>query len=233
MKKLIVLVLMVLVLEAKEVYATFSVAPQKSANLAFIVTGIVDKVNVDVGDKVVQNQVLSKLENSDLKALLDGAKANFEYAKREFERQKRVKDKISPSQFDAVKLKFLAAKAKYEYNQATLEKTYLKAPFNGVITYKDIERGDAINGMMLKTVFKIESDKNKKLIVKFDQKYVNSVKVGDKFKFKFAGSDKEYVGEIAKIYPTVDNKTNQATAEVYVKGFKSGMFGDGVIIIKN
>lgn len=54
---------------AKEVYSTFTVEAEKSANLAFSMSGIVDKVNVDIGSVVKKGQKLVVLENSDIRSI--------------------------------------------------------------------------------------------------------------------------------------------------------------------
>ena len=54
---------------------------------------------------------------------------------------------------------------------------YLKvtAPFDGVIFEKAVEVGDVVNGMVLRTIFKIQSKSERKLVLEFDQKYWKSV----------------------------------------------------------
>jgi len=64
------LFLTILSLNGAEVYTTFNVEAEQSANLAFIASGIVEKVNVDIGSVVKENDVLATLQNSDLKAML-------------------------------------------------------------------------------------------------------------------------------------------------------------------
>jgi hypothetical protein len=65
-----------------------------------------------------------------------------------------------------------------------------------VIFDKSIERGDAVSGMMLKTVFKIQSLRKRKLILKFDQRYHSVVKVGQTFEYRVDGDKKRYKGVI-------------------------------------
>ena len=75
----IILSLMVLMasLNAAEIYATFSIEAKKSANLAFYSSGIVNKVFVDVSSRVKKGQKLVELQNDDLKASLQIAKASL------------------------------------------------------------------------------------------------------------------------------------------------------------
>jgi len=217
------------VIYAQEIYATFSVKAQKSANLAFSSSGIVERVNVDIGSIVKNDELLASLQNSDVKALYQSAKIAQKYAKRDFDRQLKVKDVTDKARFDATAFKFESAKIKAQYQKALLDKTYLKAPFDGVIFYKAVEVGDVVSGMAPRTIFKIQSLHKRKLLVKFDQKYWNIVKVGDTFKYKVDGSSKEFIGKISKIYPNIDTQTNQITAEVEANDLKPGLYGTGYI----
>jgi multidrug resistance efflux pump len=118
------------------------------------------------------------------------------------------------------------------YQETLLDKTYLRAPFDGIITAKRVEIGDVVSGQMITEVFDIQSLKERKLILKFDQKYHQKVKVGDSFKYKVDGDDSTYSGTISKIYPTIDSKSRKMFAEVKAQGFPVGLFGDGYITTK-
>lgn len=233
-------------LHAEGIYATFDVKADKSANLAFYASGIVDKVYVDISSKVKKGDRLAELKNSDIKASLDMAKSTLEDAKinleftfRDYERQVKIKTLIDEAKFDKYQLAYERAKvavasaeANVAYKQSLLDNTTLYAPFDGVIFNKDIEVGDVVNSMMVKTVFNIQSPSKRKLIVEFDQTHWKEVKVGDTFKYKVDGDTKEYTGKISKIYPSANNSNRKIKAEVMADGFIVGLFGDGYIQTK-
>jgi RND family efflux transporter MFP subunit len=232
MKKIILTLLMLSsMLQAQKIYATFDVAAQKSANLAFTASGIVKNVKVDVGSIVKKKQTLASLENQDIKAMLDKTKIVLKFASRELKRQEKIKKLIDASKYDKVLSNYENAKASVAYQQALYEKTILKAPFDGIIYDKAIEVGDAVSGMMLKTVFKIQSLHARKLILEFDQKYHNVVQVGQTFKYKVDGDEKNYTGVISKIYPYANFDNRKIKAEVKAKDFTVGLFGDGYIVV--
>jgi len=85
---------------------------------------------------------------------------------------------------------------------------------------------------MLKTVFQIQSQTKRKLILAFDQKNRNLVKVGSTFTYKIDGNSRIYVGSISKIYPRADSKSRKIRAEVKTINFIPGLFGDGYIQVK-
>ncbi len=231
MKKILLTLLMfVSFANAAEVYATFLVHPLKDANLAFIASGIVDKINVSIGSHVKKGQTLAELENNDIKAMLEVAKTNYKYAKKDYERQLKIKNLIDEAKFDAVASHYESAKNQLAYQQALYDKTFLKAPFDGVIYDKEIEIGDAVSGMMLRTAFKVQSASKRKLLLSFDQKERKLVHLGDTFKYKIDGDTKIYEGKISKIYPRANFKDRKIRAEVLSKDFTPGLFGDGTII---
>jgi len=217
-------------INASEIYATFNVKAHESANLAFDASGVVESVKTDISLEVKKGDILASLENSDKRASLDIAKTALVYAKKDYDRQVAVRKLIDASKFDAVAFKHDNAKNQLALQQSLYNKTFLKAPFDGVIFFKEVEVGDTVSGMMLKTVFKIQSKSKRKLVVEFDQKYNNIVKIGDKFEYKVDGDDKLYTGEISKIYPSANANNRKVQAEVKAQDIMVGLFGDGKII---
>jgi len=219
-------------LSATEIYATLNVVAEQSVQLAFDASGVVKSVNVSIADEVKKGETLAILDNRDKEASLNIAKTALKYAQKDYERQEKVQDLIDESQFDIFAYKYENAKNQLALQEVMYEKTFLKAPFDGVIFYKDVEVGDTVSSMRLKTVFKIQSKHARKLIVSFDQKYHNVVKVGDTFNYKIDGDTKKYSAKISKIYPYANANNRKMLAEVEAKDFVVGLFGDGTIVTK-
>ncbi|KIM13142.1 MAG: transporter [Sulfurovum sp. FS08-3] len=232
MKKLLLLTLLTLGLNAQAIYATFDVVANQKANIAFNASGVVEKIYVDIGSKVKKGDIIAKLDNNDTLALLESAKNSYQYAQKDLDRQYRVRNIIEEAKLDAYRHKFNNAKHQLSYQQILYDRTYLKAPFDGVVSDKRIEIGDVVSGMMLSTAFVIESHEDIVLQLKFDSKYWDSVKVGDIFQYKLDGSNQEHNGTISKLYPTVDAKTRMLKAEVKAKDIPIGLFGSGYIGVK-
>jgi RND family efflux transporter MFP subunit len=220
-------------LQAKDIYATFTVEAKRSANLAFTSSGTVKSVYVEVSSLVKKGDILSELQNNDLKAALNIATTALKYAKKDYERQLKVKKLVDASSFDSYLFKYENAKAQVIYQQALLDKTLLKAPFDGIIFEKSIEVGDVVSSAMIRTLFKVQSVHKRKLVLEFDQKYWQDVKVGDIFKYKVDGDSKEYKGKIYKIYPYANRTTRKIKAEVEAKDLVAGLFGDGTIVTQS
>ena len=222
---------LIFTLNAAEVYATFNVEAEKKAMLAFDAGGITQSVNYDVANSVKKGKILASVQNADKKASLNSAKTALKFAKKDYERQLKVKNLIDAGKFDQYAFKYENAKNQVAFAQAQYDKTFLRAPFDGVIYEKDIEVGDTVSGMMLKTVFKIQSKSKRKLILEFDQKYHQSVKVGQQFKYSVDGNANTYKGTISKIYPFANSSNRKIKAEVKARGFIAGLFGSGQITV--
>ena len=230
-KIIFTLLLLSLHVQAEEVYATFTVQAEKSANLAFSSSGIINDILVDVASSVKEDEILASLENTDLKAALDIAKTSLKYAKRDYQRQVKVKKLVDASRFDSYAFKYENAKAQMAYQQALLDKTILKAPFNGVIYEKSVEVGDVVSGAMIRTIFKIQSVDKRKLILAFDQKYWKIIKKGQTFTYSVDGDSKTYTGKISKVYPFANSSNRKIIAEVKASYLTPGLFGEGYIVI--
>ncbi len=219
-------------LSANNIYATFDVEASKSANLAFSSGGIVKNVLVDVTSEIKKDEIIARLQNDDLKAKLEASKVALKYAKLDYNRQFKVRKIIDKAKFDKFAFKYESAKVQVKYDKSILEKTILKAPFDGVIYEKLVEEGDVVSGQAIRTILKIQSKSERKLVLKFDQKYNHIVKVGNTFSYKIDGDDTEYEGKIYKIYPYVDSANRKIKAEVHSSNILVGLFGDGYILVK-
>lgn len=234
MKKIIIILLAILStsIQAKEVYATFTVFAKKSADLSFNYSGIINEFRVDIMSVVKKGDVLATLINDDLIATNNASKVTLKYAKLDFERYKELLKKklIDKAQLDKYAMAYESIKAHIELEKTIYAKTILRAPFDGVITKRMIELGDVVSGQMLSTAFVIQSQHDRILVAEFDQKYSNHVKIGDPFIYKVDGEEKQRKGKVYRIYPTVIESSRKVAVQVAAKDIKVGLFGDGVFI---
>ena len=248
MRILALAALLVSVVSASEgrVYATFDVEANQEATLALTQSGIVGAIKADVGDSVKAGDVLLVLENSQEKAAVAQASADYqaakigmEHARRVFARYTKIKDVIDKDQYEkylyekeTAEANFQRAEAALHISKILLEKTYLKAPFDGTVSGRYVEVGDGVSGMQLTTLMDFISSGKRKMVLKFDAKHWKAVAVGDVFTYRVDGVEGEFKGEIAKIYPVSDKKSRNVKAEVYTEGLLPGLFGDGFIEVK-
>ena len=215
-------------LVAADVYATFDVVSEKSSELGLSISGVVGTLSVDVGDRVKKGDLLLSLYNAEEKNEAEIARKNAEHAQKVYERYAKIadvidKEKMENYQYDR-DVKVLTAQNK----EIVYKKTELRAPYDLVVTKKMTELGNIVLGSQTK-LLTVESTHDVKLVIKFDEKYWNTVKVGQKFVYKVDGSEKTYEGVISKIYPTVLTSTREMQAEVKAKDLIPGLFGNGMI----
>ena len=216
-------------LQAEGVYATFTVEAKQHANLAFNAGGVVDRVTVTVGSIVHEGDLLASLQSTDIRAALEIRRTALKYAKKAYDRLFSIKQIIDEAKLDSVRFNYENAQAQLNYQQAILDKTMLHTPFDGMITFKHVEKGDTVSGVSLRTLLQIESLHRRKLILSFDQKYWKAVKPGQTFSYKIDGDQSLYRGKITKLYPTSSPKNRKMTAEVEAMDIPVGLFGTGTI----
>jgi len=98
-------------------------------------TGIVEELFVDRGSRVKKGDPLLKLMNRDLALRLHRAEIVARQRNADFERAQKLRGEgtISPSQFEEIQLAHEAADVDVEIAREELEKSFVRAPFDGLI----------------------------------------------------------------------------------------------------
>lgn len=141
--------------------ASGKIEATNSASLSTRMMGFVDKVHVNVGDKVSKGQLLISINNADLSAKqaqtnsgINEAQAAFNNAETNYKRFQNLfaDNSASQKELDDQRVNYEMSKARLEgakqmRNEVQSQFAYsnLRAPFNGVITNKFIETGDMTN----------------------------------------------------------------------------------------
>ncbi|MFA6742020.1 MAG: efflux RND transporter periplasmic adaptor subunit [Arcobacteraceae bacterium] len=229
MKKILILTLFIFqALFAEEIYATFDVVSEKKSELGLSVSGIISTLNVNVGDKVKKGDLLLSLNNSQEKVEYETARKNAEHSAKIYERYAKISDVIDKEKMENYLYDRDITQLNAQNKEITLRKTELRAPYDLVVSKKNIDLGSIVLASQTKLIDVIALD-DVKLVLKFDEKYWQKLKVGQLFTYKVDGSDKIYEGKISKIYPTILNETREMQAEVKTKDLMPGLFGNGTI----
>ncbi len=230
MKTILYVLLLLVGLQAKEVYAIFNVEALEDANLTLDSSGIVDAIYVDVGSVVKKGDVLLTLYNKDKKSQVNSIIQQYDFMQKQYERYKKIGSAIDKNTLDKYYADYRKLEFDRNYALAVVEKTILKAPFDGVIASKNIELGEGM-GANNTILFRLVS-KRVKMVLEFDSKYLPDVKVGDKFIYSVDGKPEKQQVTITKIYPTIDTNTRKVSAEALLppnSPLVPGVFGDGFI----
>lgn len=246
MKKIVFLMLAFQFVFGEEIYASFNVEAVKQSKLSLESVGLVSEIFVEVGQKVKKGELLLSLDTKSEIIAVQNAELSYKLALVEFqniqskmEKIKEVKAVIDKqsyedmrTRFDAANLNLQKAKVNVEYAKNILSKKELRAPYNGIIAKKFVEVAEGVGGVA-QPLMEIFSYPQSKLVLSFDEKYKDKVKIGDEFLYKFEQNSTEFKGKISLIYPSIEVKTRKIYAEVETSNLTPGLFGEGRILTKD
>lgn len=216
---------------AGEVYATFDVVSEKSSELGLSISGVVGALHVEVGDKVKKGDLMLSLNNATEKNELEIAQKNAEHSAKTYERYAKIADVIDKEKMENYTYDRDTSRLNAKNKEITFKKTELRAPYDLVVTAKNTELGNIVLGSQTKLISVIAQN-DVKLVLKFDEKYWQKIKIGQSFTYKVDGSDKSYEGKISKVYPIILTATREMQAEVKTTGLIPGLFGNGTIKVE-
>lgn len=115
---------------------------RNTVQLAFNVPGQVTDLPVIEGKPVEEGTLLASLDNTEYKARLDAAEATLELAQTEFTRFSELAESgaVAIAEFDQKRAALQAAKSELELARKAYEDTFLRAPFDGVVGSRLIQR---------------------------------------------------------------------------------------------
>ena len=211
------------------VEVTGQVAPIFQATLSSRIQGTIDKLLVREGAKVSKGQTLVRLDSRDLQAELGRVSAEIENAKAHLDRMNQlyIQDAVSKQELENATRGYRVAEASRNAVEAQLSYTTVKAPFDGVITEKQVEAGElASPGQPL---LKMEDPLQLRLEATVAEGDLRSVSRGDKIQVIIdALGGQPVIGTISQILPAGDPHTHTFMVKVdlpKVEGLKTGMFG--------
>ncbi len=211
------------------VEVTGQVTPVYQATLASRIQGTIDNLLVREGSVVRRGDTLVVLDNRDLQAELSRVTAELDNARAQRDRMEDLyrKDAVSKQELENATRTFRVAEAGRKAVLAQLSYTIVKAPFDGVITEKKVERGElASPGQPL---LKMEDPMQLRLEATVAETDVRVVSVGSSLPviIDALGAD-PLKGRVSQILPAGDPQTHTFTMKVDLPttvGLKSGMFG--------
>ena len=168
----------------------------------------IEKILVEVGDRVAKGQRLVTMDAANLEQLkfqLDNKETEF----------KRVDElyKVggaSKSEWDAAKMSLDVMKTSYNN---LLENTSLLSPINGIVTARNYDNGDMYSGGT--PVLTVQQITPVKLKVNVSETYFPLVAKGMPVKVKLdVYGDEEFEGKVSLVYPTIDAATHTFPVEV-------------------
>lgn len=112
------------------------VSASKQAQLAFQVPGEIAQLNVRMGDKITQGQLLAQLDQQDYQLAFRAREAEFELQKARLNRANQLfkQHLISEDSLDQTQTAYTEAEINLQQAQTDISYTQLQAPFEGVVS---------------------------------------------------------------------------------------------------
>ncbi len=210
------------------VTASGKIEAVNSANLSTRMMGFVNKIHVNIGDKVKKGQLLVAINNSDLRAQLaqvnakiTEATAAYNNAEKDYRRFKALFEENSASrkELDDITAKYEMAKARLEAarqmkNETESQFAYvnIRAPFSGIITNKFAEEGILANpGTPL---LAMEAPGAFEIRATVPESEISSIQPGTPVKVLVKSIDKTIDGKVSEVGTSAKNTGGQYPVKI-------------------
>lgn len=231
MKKILRLALSFLLIQmtivgVEEITTIGNIQTSSKSLISTQVSGRVEAIFVQIGDKVKKAQPLVQLdkrifeiEMAQKKAALEIALVDLSDAEKNFLRMQKLWEKEEPSislkRFEDAKTKYEQAtfgvnQAQENFNKAKLylEESTIVSPYDGVITKKMVDVGESITNQPVTNILEIQTLHPLFLEFSIPQIYSHQLKEGTPIHFIIEGVElNNQMAKIDMFYPTLDENT--------------------------
>ena len=160
----------------------------------------IEKIHVEVGDRVTKGQKLVTMENTNLAT----AKVQLMNSKNDVDRMEALylSGGISKQQLDQIKTQYDVAKRNIDNLESNI---HLVSPISGIVTMRNFDNGDVSATQPILQVMQITPVKLK---FSMNEKFYNRVKIGMKVSAKVdIFGDDRFEGRVNLIAPIIDPNT--------------------------
>ncbi len=220
---------------SESVTATGTIEPVTEVEVGTQVSGIIDKIYADYNSTVTKGQLIAEMDRVTLqtelasqRAAYNGAKAEYEYQKKNYERNKGLHEKqlISDTDYEQSLYNYEKAKSSYESSQAAVAKaernlsyTVITSPIDGVVISRDVEEGQTVaSGFETPTLFTIAADLTQmQVVADVDEADIGGVEEGQRATFTVdAYPNDVFEGVVTQIRLGDASSSNTATSSTTV-----------------
>ena len=186
---------------SNSVTATGTIEPVTEVEVGTQVSGIIDRLYADYNSVVTKGQLIAEMDKVTLqselasqKATYDGAKAEYEYQQKNYERNKGLHEKqlISDTDYEQSLYNYQKAKSAFDSSKASLAKAErnlsyatITSPIDGVVISRDVEEGQTVaSGFETPTLFTIAADLTQmQVVADVDEADIGDVEEGQRVSF--------------------------------------------------
>ncbi|MES2657359.1 MAG: efflux RND transporter periplasmic adaptor subunit [Verrucomicrobiota bacterium] len=165
------------------------------------------RIEVKEGSEVAKDDLLFKLDDSDLLAELGEIEARLKLAATNKQRVDNLlpRKAISQQEFDITTAELAALEAQRNTQAVQISKTEIRAPFSGRVGVRQVSEGAFVSSTIplvtLQDVSRIKVD------FPLPERYSTDVKQGQKFTFTVAGTGQVFEGVVTVIEPAIEATT--------------------------
>jgi membrane fusion protein (multidrug efflux system) len=225
---------------------TGSVQPERRADLRAELPAIVLAVLKENGDAVRRGDLLVRLDDTAIRDSLASAEAAsraagqaFEQAGRQFERMKTLRGSGMTSvqalddaegRRNAAQSDLEAAKARVVVARQQMQRTEVRAPFDGVVSDRKVSAGDT--AQIGKELLKVIDPGSMRFEAMISADDVGAVRPGQPVHFRVNGyGNQEFAGKVRRVNPAANITTRQVEVLVDFVGEKqpklAGLYAEG------
>ena len=180
---------------------------RERVEMASELAGRVVSINFKEGQFVRRGEVLVRLNDDELQAQLLRAEYQHTLLSEKLERQKILlsKEAVSREDYDQVSTEFNVLKQDIEQLKIKIEKMKIRAPFDGVIGFRNISLGAMlVQNSKVATIVDVAH-----MILEFSipEKYVRNKLIGTTVNFTVEGMSEPFQAQVYAMDPEVDVKT--------------------------
>ncbi|MFZ6819457.1 efflux RND transporter periplasmic adaptor subunit [Undibacterium sp. Ji22W] len=226
---------------------TGSIQPERKADLRAEVSAIVMQVLKENGETVKRGDLLVRLDDTSFRDQLasadQGARAaqqSLDQAERQLERLKtlRASGMTSMQALEDAEIRrnnsqseLVAAKARSVAARQQLQRTEIRAPFDGIVSERKVSNGDT--AQIGKEIMKVIDPTSLRFQGLISTDMVTAVKAGQAVSFRINGYDQQFVGKVRRVDPAANATTRQVEVLVDFIGKDqprvSGLYAEGRI----
>ncbi len=210
----------------------------ESAQLRPEAAGLVQAIYFEEGQVVKQGQLLMKIDDAELQAQFAQVEARFKLAELNVARSENLSETrtIPQSEYDRARSEYAVAKAEREVLKLRIEKTSLKAPFDGVIGSRTLSPGDYVtSGSILTTINDLS---RLKISFQVPERYLGKIRPGTIFTINARNLERQQkvTGEVYFVNSVIERMTRASEIKGYLtsppSALKPGMFANVEIVLE-
>ena len=171
------------------------------------VSGIVDQIYFQEGQRVTKGQLLLKINDRDLRAQLAQAISRETLTKENERRAKLLlqKEAISQEEYDIAYAEWVTSTTQIDFIQAQLAKTKVIAPFSGTIGLRQVSKGAYLTPTT--SIGNLVDNTKIKVSFSIPEKYANQLNTNTEITFSNKAQSNDFTAKVYAIEPMVDANT--------------------------